>query len=761
MKKPTLKGGITRNFLLSYLAILLIPMLFFGASYSNAVDVITQSAASYHLAMLGQAKNSLEDQITETRRMSMQIALNQEINDYMYSLEHEGASPYQIWQIQNTLQDYIAANQNISQIYLCARENHTIISTSYYHSHTTGSTVATINGSNNLVLSPLFHYSLGSIEPVSIKDDKISQTTLMFVRGFPDGAVNHSYGNICIVYDEAQLKKLLSFSNDWTGGFNLILDENSRILAADGNSPERISEALISFEDNQGSFEISLNNEAMLVTYLKSPAYGWTYLSVYPQSQVLAKTIHTRQILLFCMIAASFIGLIAAAIFAMRNARPVRKIVDSLGHVSEKDSRPAYNEYGIIQNAVDHLLAENKDLVIRSDDQKHMAKEAFFHMLLNNRMPDANLITQLSREWDININHCSFIGIQFSFEQFTTEIQTHKKEKKEIPALLFQLFVKEFGSSRCIFSSAEDRHLILLCFLAEQRLALYSDMQSLIQEANRHLALLDPEIRLFLGISNVYTRIQDIGKCSEEAQFSLEYSKLFNLGRPVFYDSIQENVVGCKFTLNDHQHLLNILKSGNAKAAQKVFNDLVQKKIVDQKINVSTGEQLFYATKTVLVEGMDFIDNSKLREQISTLQFVETDVFNAFLMLEEYYIAVTSEIGRKKENRSSILFEEILTYLKREYVDSNISISSVASRYNISEAQLSKLFREVAQVTFASWLEEFRLREAKQLLEDGKHTVVEISRQTGYNSVESFRRAFKRATGVSPSDFQKSLQKNK
>lgn len=761
MKKWVFSGGVTRNFLLSYLMILLIPMGFFISSNNSAVNTIKESAASYHLSMLDQARNALENQITETRRMAMQIAQDQTINDYMYSLEHKTASAYQIWQVQKTLGSYLSTNQYISQIYLCAQENHTVISTSYYHKSTVQSSSMTINGSGNLVLSPLFQYSLGALEPVTLADDKIKESTMMFLRSFPDGVVDASYGNICIVFDEDQLKKLLSFSNQWTGGFNIILDENNRILAADGKSPERISDVLMSFEGTTGNMEIRLGNEDMFVTFLKSAPYGWTYLSVYPQKQVLAKTIHTRRILLFSMIAAAVIGLTAAAMLSMRSAKPVRKIMASLNKIPTSQRSPDKNEYNVIQSAVDQLVAENRDLAVHSDDQKQMVKEAFFHILMNSRLADSNLVLQISQELGVDIERCAFIGIQFAFEQNLSEDNAPYPKKSPLSDLVWQLFTEHFGAERCAFFSGSDSHLILLCFLAEQRLEIYSKIQTLTQEISLETADSDHSIRLFLGISNVYTIAQDIGKCSEEAQFSLEYSKLFEFGRPVFYDTIQANITECKFTLSDHQRLLNILKSGSIGAAQTVFNDLVQNKIIENKINVLTGEQLFYAIKGLLIEGMDFIDDNKLREKIQSMQFSETEVFNSFLSLEELYLAVTAEIGRKKENKGSKLIGDILDYLKKEFADPGISITSVAAQFNISEAYLSKLFREVMQITFASWLEKFRLEKAKLLLADGHSTMVEIAPKTGYNSVESFRRAFKRAMGVAPSDYQEFLRKNK
>ena len=763
---PHRRGGITRSFLLSYLLILLIPMTVFLLSNNKAIGTITENAASYHLSMLDQARSTLEMQLEEAQRMAMQIARDSTVNGYLYSLEKEQASPYQVWEVQKKLTEYLATNQYASQVYVCALKDRTIISSSYYHKDSVESTHMTINGSRNVMLSPLFAFSLGTAEPVEVADDKIkSSGTILFVRTFPDGVVDAAYGNIGIVFDQDQLQQLLSFSNEWTGGFNLILDQNNRVLAADGKDPERISDVTAAFDQEQDSFSLKLGGEEMFLTYLKSPEYGWTYLSVYPQKQVLAETISTRRLLLLSMAAAGAVGLLAAALLARRNARPIHKVMESLP-VPDGQGPAQANEYSVIQSAVDHLVAENRDLTIHSAGQKQMVRDAFFRVLMSRQFADSQLVRKMSKELGVDMERCAFIGVQFAFERLSGgESGEYFQAEDTFSDAVCQLFAAQFGAERCAFFPGADGQLVLLCFPAEQRLEIYARIQGLIQETSEAIARINTGAgeprRMLLGISNVYTALPDVARCGEEARFSLEYSKMFEFGRPVFYDTISGNVTHCKFTLSDHQHLLNILKSGSTDAAQKIFNDLVQANIIDNKINVLTGEQLFYAIKGVLIEGMDFIGDEGLREKIRLAKFQEDDVFGAFLALEDFYISVTSEIGRKKENRGSILVAEVQDYLRRDYADAGISVATVAAKFSISEAYLSRLFREVAKTTFAAWLENFRLDKAKELLSGRKYTMVEIAGATGYNSVESFRRAFKRAVGMTPSEYQESLEKNR
>ena len=763
MKKLTIPGGVTRRFLLSYLMILLIPLVAFSVSYNKAMGTIEKNSAAYHLSMLDQARNALETQVVETQRLAMHIARDQIINDYLYSLELGTFSAFRVWEVQNRLVSYLATNQYASQIYICAQKDHTIISSSYYHKDSINSKSMSINGSDNLILSPLFQYSLGSLERVTLSDNKINEKTMMFIRSFPDGAVNSSYGNICIVYDENKLKKLLSFSNSWINGFNLILNQENQIIASEGNNPGRIGDVLMSFEEDAGSVDIKLDNEAMTVTYMKSPAYGWTYLSVYPKRQVFADTIKTRNILLFSMLAACVISFFAAALFAMKNAKPIRKVMTSLvNSLPGSIKASTTNEYSIIQSAVEQLVAENRDLAVHSDDQRQLVKEAFFRILMSSRFIDSQLVEQMSQELGVDIKRCAFIGVQFAFEHNGDSSAFY--QRNVLTDEICRQFSEKFGNERCAFFSRGDSHLVLLCFMADQRLGIYAQIGDLTQRLEETFAGkeadVDGSMHLLLGISNVYTDLHDICKCSEEAQFSLEYSKLFEFGRPVFYDTISTAVTHYKFTLNDHQRLLNILKSGNTDDARKIFRDLRQNMIIDNKINALNGEQMFYAIKGVLLEGMDFIEDDGLKEKILLQQFSEASFMEVFHSLEEDYIAVTKEIGLKKENKWSMLIDEVLEFLKREYADSGISITSVASGFNISEAYLSRLFREKVQRTFAAWLEDFRLEKAKKLLTDGHSTMVDIAEKTGYNSVESFRRAFKRAVGVAPSEYKASCQKN-
>jgi AraC-like DNA-binding protein len=58
-------------------------------------------------------------------------------------------------------------------------------------------------------------------------------------------------------------------------------------------------------------------------------------------------------------------------------------------------------------------------------------------------------------------------------------------------------------------------------------------------------------------------------------------------------------------------------------------------------------------------------------------------------------------------------------------------------------------------LTFDRLLEQIRLARAVSLLANPKMPVQRITEEAGYSDVRSFRRAFRRWTGQSPSDFRR------
>lgn len=106
------------------------------------------------------------------------------------------------------------------------------------------------------------------------------------------------------------------------------------------------------------------------------------------------------------------------------------------------------------------------------------------------------------------------------------------------------------------------------------------------------------------------------------------------------------------------------------------------------------------------------------------------------------------DIGYEQISRAKKLIEVNLDSQEE------ISLESIAHELYISPFYLSRLFKKKAGVNFMDYLIECRLNKAKLLLLTTSDTVEIIAQKTGYNESNSFRRLFKKKTGVSPNTFR-------
>jgi transcriptional regulator GlxA family with amidase domain len=72
----------------------------------------------------------------------------------------------------------------------------------------------------------------------------------------------------------------------------------------------------------------------------------------------------------------------------------------------------------------------------------------------------------------------------------------------------------------------------------------------------------------------------------------------------------------------------------------------------------------------------------------------------------------------------------------------------------MSERNFARAFRRESGMTPAAYVEAARVESARIALETGDLPVENVARQSGFGTVETMRRAFRRRVGVSPMDYR-------
>lgn len=99
------------------------------------------------------------------------------------------------------------------------------------------------------------------------------------------------------------------------------------------------------------------------------------------------------------------------------------------------------------------------------------------------------------------------------------------------------------------------------------------------------------------------------------------------------------------------------------------------------------------------------------------------------------------------------LIKQALEYIENN-TEKDISLNEISEMLNISSYYFSKLFKEETGEGFVEFLTKKRVDKAKELLKDPAKSIKEVGSDCGYSDPNYFSRIFKKATGMTPTEYK-------
>jgi len=140
-------------------------------------------------------------------------------------------------------------------------------------------------------------------------------------------------------------------------------------------------------------------------------------------------------------------------------------------------------------------------------------------------------------------------------------------------------------------------------------------------------------------------------------------------------------------------------------------------------------------------------------------------VFNSRVLKERQILRENASlITVKKEVKETnkTLFLEIVSWIVEEkvYVNPNLSISEIATKFQRSNNYISQLWNANSDVSFNDYINKLRVETAKQMLANTAYhdyTILSIAYESGFNSKSSFYKAFKKFLNKTPLQYKKDI----
>jgi AraC-like DNA-binding protein len=162
---------------------------------------------------------------------------------------------------------------------------------------------------------------------------------------------------------------------------------------------------------------------------------------------------------------------------------------------------------------------------------------------------------------------------------------------------------------------------------------------------------------------------------------------------------------------------------------------------------IFTGEKFFLLLGTLILTFLIMFAYIILQREVDPLKILSSD-----LRRKRYERSLLNGIDVEKvQKRLNELMEE-----EKLYADSDITLPKLAEVLLITRHQLSEFLNEKLDMNFSTFINKYRIEEAKELLHsDADLSILQIAYSVGFNSKSAFNTAFQKFMGTTPAHFRK------
>ena len=100
----------------------------------------------------------------------------------------------------------------------------------------------------------------------------------------------------------------------------------------------------------------------------------------------------------------------------------------------------------------------------------------------------------------------------------------------------------------------------------------------------------------------------------------------------------------------------------------------------------------------------------------------------------------------------------IRSYVQSHYSDTGLSIKLISDHVKLSPSYICTLFKSETGETLNQYITTYRMQKAKEALSDPRNRVSDIAERVGFTDSNYFSKAFKKAFGLSPTEFRSSIK---
>ncbi len=523
-----------------------------------------------------------------------------------------------------------------------------------------------------------------------------------------------------------------------TGSHVLLMDGEGNtlfVLTKKGAQEQEISGFEVTqMVDITGSIEAKLGEERALLVYRRSEKNNLIMAAVIPEDVVLEDARHLRRVSFVMMLISMFVELALGFYFAWKYSSPIKNLVQNIYRMLNPEgediqkNEEGKSEYEHLESGVNRLLQTNQSMQITLQEKQQKEKKNFLTYLFSGEFRENEDIFREGALVGLELGNMVYCVASF--------VMADLKQGEDV------LKEGEWSNVLAIYPAKEQLSVLFGFETMEQAEELPTQVEQIIEKLTESGAS-----DLKSGIGRTYWEEKDIHFSYVQSLYSVLTSKEM----VTFYNNISQDFNALSYSTELENKLVNSTKHGEIRQIQQIFEHIREENFKKRHLSNSMGRILISNVVATLIKVYkDIILNEELEEVVGRILRLES-VSEALDCLEAEFIRIGEESAHSRDEREENYQKRLIAYVEQNYSNPQLGVAMAAEEFTLSENYFSQLFKDVMKESFSNYLENMRLEKAKELIDEGTYNLEQIAGMVGYQNSGTFRRAFKRVTGISPS----------
>lgn len=578
--------------------------------------------------------------------------------------------------------------------------------------------------------------------PVNEKMTGKTTTVLEYARIMPIERTADMQGVIGVVINEKQL--LRCFDGLTGSGGVCVFNNNDEAVMTYGSVSEPYIENLNELEGKYG--RVKINGEEFYRFVCPNTKNQWKYVVYITEDYVMKDMVVINGILNGINILALLIAIYLSVHFAYKRSKSTEQIMDMLGvekAVSFKEIK--LNEFELWKPHLEKLIDDKENMKGSAEKLLETRRSRALFTLLLEKQDEATSL-KIAEDNELEFPNEKFtVMILKSFLSYNVDGVNNKNAflKQAVEDYIsedFYMYAVDSKTTAVVINHNWDKN--------EAKLLLKERITRMTVDAFYRYNL-----KVVIGLSEESCSLTDLHNAYTEALEVVKYNELTNSNTVLFYGEMPINSAMYNYPIELENKFIRSVMAGKTEVALALIDEIYQKNFVECVLSVSRIEELF----SEIVSSLNKVKRAYNNEDIAAHSVQNLTIQDFFDYIRSVVALLCEESDYMSECANQNLFAGVVDYINKNYQNSDLSLASIADRFGIGDiTTVSKGIKAYANENFSSYLERVRIDNACRMIADGVR-IKDIPEKVGYIADSTFRRAFKKRMGVSPTEYSKQL----